>query len=101
MILALAEMCILGNIGAKIKIPNKNISSHEYLFGEDQSRYLIEIKENLKNEVFSILSKNSIYYEVIGITQKDNLDFEEEFSIKVEKLKEMNSSWFKNFYEEN
>ena len=41
-LLTLSEMCISGKIGAKIKLPRNNIDPHEYLFGEDQSRYLIE-----------------------------------------------------------
>ena len=51
--------------------------------------------------MFKLLSENNIYYEVIGVTQKDSLDFDEEFSIKVSKLREINSFWFKNFYKEN
>ena len=45
LLVALSEMCISGKIGAKIKVPRNNINLHEYLFGEDQSRYLIEINE--------------------------------------------------------
>ena len=40
---ALAEMCISGKIGASIQKPKNNIKQHEYFFGEDQSRYLIEV----------------------------------------------------------
>ena len=47
-IVALSEMCIAGKIGAKIKLSQDSINLHEYLFGEDQSRYLIEIKEKNK-----------------------------------------------------
>ena len=93
-------MCISGNIGAKIKIPKNNIETHEYLFGEDQSRYLIEVNEKNKDEVSKILSKNSIYYEIIGRTQKDSLDFDKEFNIKLIDLATFNSFWFKDYYKE-
>jgi len=99
-IVGLAEMCISGNIGAKIKIPKNNIETHEYLFGEDQSRYLIEVNEKNKDEVSKILSKNSIYYEIIGRTQKDSLDFDKEFNIKLIDLATFNSFWFKDYYKE-
>ena len=94
-------MCISGKIGAKIKIPRNNISLHEYLFGEDQSRYLIEVDEKNKNEVCKVFEKNSIYYEIIGTTQKDSLDLENEFSMKLFELSELNSFWFRSYFKEN
>jgi len=100
-LLALTEMCISGKIGAKIKIPNDNISTHEYLFGEDQSRYLIEINEKNIKEATNILKKNSIYYEIIGKTQKDKLNVNKEFDIKLSDLSKLNFFWFKNYFKEN
>jgi len=100
-LVALSEMCISGNIGIKIKIPIDTISPHEYLFGEDQSRYLIEISEENKDEVSKILEKNSIYYEIIGKTQKDSLELDKNFNIELSDLREMNSFWFKNYFNEN
>jgi phosphoribosylformylglycinamidine synthase subunit PurL len=101
MLHALSEMCIAGKIGAKIKIPNDKISKHEYLFAEDQSRYLIEISAKNKDEVTKILEKNSVYFEIIGITQKDKLDLDNEFTIKISELDKLSTSWFKNYYKEN
>ena len=101
MLLAISEMCISGKIGAKIKIPGNGMGQHKYLFSEDQSRYLVEIKERNKKEVTKILEKNSIYYEEIGKTQKDYLDLEEEFKAKVTDLIELNGFWFKDYFKEN
>ena len=100
-LIALSEMCISGNIGVKIKIPNDKISPHEYLFGEDQSRYLIEVNEKNKNEVYKILEKNSIFYEMLGKTQKDSLVLDKEFNIKLNDLNKLNFFWFKNYFKEN
>ena len=84
-------MCISGNIGAKIKIPNNKLMPHEYLFGEDQSRYLIEVNEKNKNEVYKTLEKNSIFYEMLGKTQKDSLDLDKELEIILAKNKNLNN----------
>ena len=100
-LVALSEMCIAGKIGANIKVPRNNISLHEYLFGEDQSRYLIEINEENNVEVSKILEKNNIYYEIIGKTQKDSLYLNNEFNIKLNDLSELNSFWFRNYFKEN
>ncbi len=100
-IVALAEMCISGDIGTKLKIPKNTINNHEYLFGEDQSRYLIEVNNKNKNEVITILEKNNIFYDIIGKTQKDSLDLDEEFNIKISELNRLNSLWFRNYFNES
>ena len=100
-LVTLSEMCIFGKIGAKIKIPQDSISPQEYLFAEDQSRYLIEVNNKNKDEVSKILEKNGIFYEVIGKTQRDSLDLYKEFDIKLNNLYKLNSFWFKNYFKEN
>ena len=99
LIIAIYEMCVLGKIGAKIKIPQNNINSHEYLFGEDQSRYIIEVDQKYKDEVCKILEKNSTYYEIIGKTQEKNLELYKDFNIELNELAKLN--WFRNCFKEN
>ena len=94
-------MCISGNIGAKINVLNDKISTYEYLFAEDQSRYLVEIQKNNKDKVSNILKKNSIYFEQLGKTQKEKLDINKKNSVTIEELKKVNSQWFKNYFIEN
>ena len=101
MIVSLVEMCLAGNIGAKIKIPNNKISQQEYLFGEDQSRYLIEVDNKNKEKVSKLLEKNNTYYEIIGKTQKESFELHKEFSIKLSSLNKFNSFWFNNFFQDN
>ena len=100
-LVALTEMCICGKIGAHIKIPRNNIGKHEYLFGEDQSRYMLEIDNKNKVEVSKILEKNSVYYEVIGKTQKDYLSLHKDFNIKLLDLKKDKTFWFKDYFKED
>ena len=100
-LLGLVEMCMSGDIGAKIKKPRNNLDINEYFFAEDQSRYLLEVNEKNKKNVCEIFEKNSIYYEILGKTQKKSLDLEGEFSVKVDDLDKLNKSWFKEYYKEN
>jgi len=100
-LLAITEMCISGNIGAKIKVPKNYTNLHSYLFGEDQSRYLIEINEKNVGEVKKISEKFNIFYEILGKTCKDSLILDNEFNINVNNLKKLNSYWFKNYFEES
>ena len=97
-LVALSEMCILGKIGAKIKIPQNNLEKHQYLFGEDQSRYVVEVNKKNKNEVEKNLKNNNIYYDLIGKTQKDALIIDKELKISVDELSQLNKSWFTNYF---
>jgi phosphoribosylformylglycinamidine synthase subunit PurL len=100
-LISLTEMCISSKIGAKVQIPKDRSNHFEYLFGEDQSRYLIEVSKKNKDKVTKILEENSIYFEIIGNTQKDNIDINKYFSEKVSELDKINSRWFKNYYNES
>ena len=96
-LLTLFEMCSEGKIGINIEIPNNNISNNQYLFGEDQSRYIVEISETNKNEVYGILKENSVYFEQIGKTIKENMVIKNEFNVSIDELKKINSEWFTNY----
>ncbi len=98
LIVSLTEMCISGTIGAKIKIPRNNLNKYNYLFGEDQSRYIIEVEQTNLDKVENLLNKNSIFYEIIGNTQKENLEVENEFKIKINELQKINANWFENYF---
>ena len=91
-------MCSEGKIGINIEIPNSNISNNQYLFGEDQSRYIIEISETNKNEVYGILKENSVYFELIGKTIKENMVIKNEFNISIDELKKIMDLSFRKLY---
>ena len=100
-LVTLCEMCIAGKIGAKIKVPQNNLGIHKYLFGEDQSRYIIEVSKKNKNEVSKILEENNIYYDIIGETQNDRISLENEFDVKLSELEKLNTFWFRNYFKYN
>ena len=96
-LLSLVEMCIKGKIGAKISMPKTNLNKHEYYFGEDQSRYIIEVKIAHVKKLEKFLAERSIFYEEIGKTQKDEIYMEKELKININELAELNTNWFKKF----
>ena len=49
----------------------------------------------------NILQKNGIYFEIIGKTQKEVLEINKDFSVKISDLNKFNSFWFKNYFGEN
>ena len=96
-LISLAEMCIAGNLGAIIHLPKSLVNLYEYFFGEDQGRYIIEIRNQDFDNVVKTLNKNSVFFEKIGITQKEKFTLDTEFVINTNELKEYNNSWFKRY----
>jgi len=97
-LVAITEMCIAGNIGAKIKAPQSSMNIYNYFFGEDQSRYLIEISKKNRDKIIKIFNDESIYYELIGETQKEILELDAEFSIRLDELRDLNENWFNKYF---
>ena len=97
LILALAEMCIGTHYGVKIYKPKKLTNQFKYFFGEDQSRYILEVDNNNMIKVEEILGKNNIFYENIGITQKDYFEIVDEMKIDIKELYKINNQWYNNY----
>jgi phosphoribosylformylglycinamidine synthase II len=97
LLIALAEMSMETKCGIKIKKPEKLTNLSEYFFGEDQSRYLLEIDGNHLEKVEKILKDNNVFYENIGSTQKDYFEIEGEMKIDIKELSKINNQWYKNY----
>jgi phosphoribosylformylglycinamidine synthase subunit PurL len=96
-IVTLAEMCMASNIGAKIKVSGSNSDKIKYLFSEDQARYLIEISKKNLEKIKKTASAKNIKINIIGNTQSEIFEVENDLKISVKELKTKNESWFKNY----
>ena len=97
LITALSEMSINSNFGARIEKPKKLNNLIEYFFGEDQGRYILEISVSNYKKVEKILKNGNIYFEKIGVTQKDFFEIEGEFKISINNLSKINNQWYNNY----
>jgi len=97
LIVALAEMSINSKFGIKISKPNYLTSPIEYFFGEDQSRYIVEIDKDNLRKFDQILKKNGVFYENIGYTQKDYFEVQDEIKINIKDLKNINNKWYTSY----
>jgi phosphoribosylformylglycinamidine synthase len=91
---SLAELCMSNNIGVKIKIPRKFDSNPKWIFGEDQSRYILIIEE--KFDIKKFVNKG-IDIKRIGIVKGTNLEFTNCFEIPVKNLIKLNNKWFNDY----
>ena len=97
LLVSLSEMSIASKLGVKIQKPKKLTNLNEYFFGEDQSRYLLEISEDHLTKVEKNLKKNNIFYELIGKTQKRYFEIENEIKLDVNYLSKINNQWYYNY----
>ena len=96
-ITALSKMCIKGKKGAMLKKPNYLINKFEYLFGEDQGRYIVEIEKiNYKN-VTEILEKNSVHYDELGSVNNSDLIIDEKLKVSIDDLIKSHTIWLTNY----
>ena len=94
---AISKMSIKGNRGIKLFSIDGLVNKFEYFFGEDQGRYIVEIKpENLDN-VEDILKKDSIHFDKLGIIESDQITYGNDLKISIDDIKEGYKNWLKEY----
>ena len=96
-IIALSQMCIKGKKGATLKKPNYLINKFEYLFGEDQGRYLVEIDKNNLKDVIKILAENTVHYDELGTVSDNDLIIDDKSKVSIDDLIKSNNTWLVNY----
>ncbi len=96
-ITAVAKMCIKGKKGIHIKKPKYLINEIEYLFAEDQSRYIIEINKKDFKKVADILNKNAVHFDELGTTIENELYINDKTKVTIDELATSNKSWLANY----
>ena len=96
-IVALSEMSLNSNFGAKIEKPKKIRNLFEYFFGEDQGRYILEIEKDKLTKALKILNDNKVFSEIIGKTQKGCFELPGELKINLKDLYSINNKWYHNY----
>ena len=96
-ITALSKMCIKGKKGATLKKPNYLINQFEYLFGEDQGRYIIEITKDDLESVTKILQDNSVHFDELATVNENELIIDNKTKVSIDDLIESHTTWLTNF----
>ena len=94
--LAIAEMCMAGKIGAKISTNLIGAERVKYLFGEDQARYIIEIKNEDLNSLVLMAKEQEISITQLGSTNLEQFAIDE-IKISVDEMIKLNNNWFYNY----
>ena len=90
-------MAFKGDKGVKLFTLEGLVNKFEYFFGEDQGRYIIEIKsENLEN-VENMLKKESIHFDKLGLVEGDKITLENDLKLSIDDIKEDYKKWLKEY----
>jgi len=98
-ITALSKMCIKGKKGATLKKPNYLINQFEYLFGEDQGRYIIEISKIDLESATKMLQENSVHFDELGSVNDDSLIIDNKTKVSIDDLIKSHTNWLTNYME--
>ncbi len=85
------------NVGIEIKKPDSLLSEFEYFFSEDQGRYIIEISKSDIKKVTSILEKNAVHYDELGIIEEKFMTINQKTKVTIDELKSYNTNWLLNY----
>ena len=92
--IALAELCIMSKVGCEIISP-KSLNVNQWLFGEDQARYIIitNKSEAIMNKAKSI----NIEAKIIGKIKGNSFSLNNN-KISIEKITNIRNNWFHNYF---
>ena len=93
LILCLLEMSIGSDIGFEIETNKKGFDRIKFLFGEDQSRYMVEVNNQNKDSFENYLKKSNIIFTKIGKTS-EKVSIDNDLKFDLEELSKLNKSWF-------
>jgi len=96
-ITALSKMCIKGKKGVTLKKPNYLINQFEYLFGEDQGRYIIEINKKDLQNVIKILEENSVHFDELGTVTDKKLIIDDRSKVSIDDLIKSHTTWLTEY----
>ena len=92
LLVALAEMCLAGGIGAAITMPANAAPPHAWLFGEDQARYLVAAPAEAAAEI-RLAAPAGVSIMALGSTGGDDLTVSGVVTISLGRLRDAHERW--------
>lgn len=95
LLVALAEMCLSGSMGATIKLPQGAIAPHAYLYGEDQGRYLIAADDG--GALVEAAQKAGVPAVLLGYSGGSDITVEGLLSVPLQELRDAHEAWLPSY----
>ena len=96
LLVALAEMCISGGTGVEIGLPaSSGVPSHAFLYGEDQSRYLIAT--DVPDDILEAARAAGVPATLLGYSGGIQLIVKGVVSLAVSDIKAAHEAWLPGY----
>ena len=92
---AVAEMALAGNIGARIELPGDNTILLDWLFGEDQARYIVTVADPAP--ILAAAKEAGVPAAVIGRTSGMALTVAGDAPISLDELRDAHEGWLPRY----
>ena len=86
-------MSITSHIGFKLNTNKKSLDRVKFLFGEDQSRYIVEVNDQNKNSFEKMLIALNVTFKDIGKTS-EKINIDDDLKFNLQELSKLNKEWF-------
>jgi len=92
MLVALAECCLLGNVGVRCPAirPEPPLRLDAAFFGESPSRFIVSVPSRAMPEMQSLARRHNVELSLLGLAGGDNLEFEGQLKIR---LADLRAAW--------
>ena len=95
LLVAVAEMALAGDVGADITVQDEELAARDWLFGEDQGRYVIQTAD--EDAVLKAALCANVPAISIGRTGGTSLTVSGHHSISVSTLREAHEGWLPGY----
>ena len=93
----ISTICFVTATRAEYGLLKYLINDIEYLFAEDQGRYIIEINKKDFKKVADILNKNAVHFDELGTIIENELYINDKTKVTIDELSTSNKSWLTNY----
>ncbi len=93
LLLAVAEMALASDIGAKLYGPPAFLAEHGFWFGEDQARYVVTLKPEGADDLTARARTAGVPVRRIGMTHGNALTLPGERGLLLDALRERHEGW--------
>ncbi len=92
MLVALAECCLLGNVGVRCPAirPEPPLRLDAAFFGESPSRFIVSVPSRAMPEMQSLARRHNVELSLLGLAGGDSLEFEGQLKIR---LTDLRAAW--------
>ncbi|KAB0269186.1 phosphoribosylformylglycinamidine synthase subunit PurL [Microvirga brassicacearum] len=95
--LTLAEMAMAGGTGASLTAEPADLPRHAFLFGEDQGRYVLAVKQDVAADILYEATAIGVPAALLGVTGGASLILPGAQAISVATLKAAHESWLPDY----